>query len=71
MNLWLKRYFYFWFQVLCGRYVNEHMVAHGQVSGHPMVLSFADLSVWCYACESYVHNKVGAAQITDLKSVEW
>ncbi|ROL48409.1 Histone deacetylase 6 [Anabarilius grahami] len=44
--------------VLCGRYVNQHMVTHGQVSGHPLVLSFADLSVWCYACESYVHNKV-------------
>ena len=23
-----------------------------------MVLSFADLSVWCFACDSYVHNKV-------------
>ncbi|XP_067250495.1 histone deacetylase 6 isoform X1 [Chanodichthys erythropterus] len=48
----------FCYKVLCGRYVNQHMVTHGQVSGHPLVLSFADLSVWCYACESYVHNKV-------------
>ncbi|KAA0714370.1 Histone deacetylase 6 [Triplophysa tibetana] len=47
----------FCYKVLCGRYVNQHMVTHGQVSGHPLVLSFADLSVWCYACESYVHNK--------------
>ncbi|XP_036435365.1 LOW QUALITY PROTEIN: histone deacetylase 6 [Colossoma macropomum] len=46
------------YKVLCGRFVNEHMVTHGQVSDHPMVLSFADLSVWCYPCESYVHNKV-------------
>ncbi|TRY64948.1 hypothetical protein DNTS_024632 [Danionella cerebrum] len=46
------------YKVLCGRYINQHMVTHGQVSGHPVVLSFADLSVWCYACESYVHNKV-------------
>ncbi|XP_066499799.1 histone deacetylase 6 [Hoplias malabaricus] len=46
------------YKVLCGRFVNEHMVTHGQVSGHPLVLSFADLSVWCYPCESYVHNKV-------------
>ncbi|XP_049341604.1 histone deacetylase 6 isoform X1 [Astyanax mexicanus] len=46
------------YKVLCGRFVKEHMVTHGQVSGHPMVLSFADLSVWCYPCESYVHNKV-------------
>ncbi|XP_017324157.1 histone deacetylase 6 isoform X1 [Ictalurus punctatus] len=46
------------YKVLCGRFVNEHMVAHGQLSSHPLVLSFADLSVWCYSCESYVHNKV-------------
>ncbi|XP_043103725.1 histone deacetylase 6 isoform X2 [Puntigrus tetrazona] len=46
------------YKVLYGRYVNQHMVTHGQESGHPVVLSFADLSVWCYACESYIHNKV-------------
>ncbi|KAK2841392.1 hypothetical protein Q7C36_012971 [Tachysurus vachellii] len=46
------------YKVLCGRFVNEHMVVHGLVSSHPLVLSFADLSVWCYSCESYVHNKV-------------
>ncbi|XP_042338176.1 histone deacetylase 6-like, partial [Plectropomus leopardus] len=36
------------YQVCCGRYVNEHMVCHGVVSEHPLVLSFSDLSVWCY-----------------------
>ncbi|XP_028850691.1 histone deacetylase 6 isoform X2 [Denticeps clupeoides] len=46
------------YKVFCGRYVNQHMVTHGSVSGHPMVLSFADLSVWCYRCEAYVHNQV-------------
>uniref|UniRef100_A0A4W4E5Y8 Protein deacetylase HDAC6 n=1 Tax=Electrophorus electricus TaxID=8005 RepID=A0A4W4E5Y8_ELEEL len=46
------------YKVLCGRFVNEHMVTHSQVSGHALVLSFADLSVWCYPCESYVHNKM-------------
>ncbi|XP_061591691.1 histone deacetylase 6 isoform X2 [Cololabis saira] len=46
------------YQVFCGRYVNEHMVVHGVVSEHPMVLSFSDLSVWCYMCESYVHNQI-------------
>nr|XP_015195456.1 PREDICTED: histone deacetylase 6-like [Lepisosteus oculatus] len=45
-------------QVLCGRYVSGHMVAHGLASGHALVLSFADLSVWCYDCEAYVHNEV-------------
>ncbi|XP_022619603.1 histone deacetylase 6 isoform X1 [Seriola dumerili] len=46
------------YQVFCGRYVNEHMVTHGAVSEHPMVLSFSDLSVWCYLCEAYVHNQI-------------
>ncbi|KAI4795506.1 hypothetical protein KUCAC02_031370 [Chaenocephalus aceratus] len=46
------------YQVFCGRYVNEHMVTHGVVSEHPMVLSFCDLSVWCYLCEAYVHNQI-------------
>lgn len=34
------------------------MVTHGAVSEHPVVLSFSDLSVWCYLCEAYVHNQV-------------
>ncbi|XP_038154361.1 histone deacetylase 6 [Cyprinodon tularosa] len=46
------------YQVCCGRYVNEHMVTHGATLEHPMVLSFSDLSVWCYLCESYVHHQV-------------
>ncbi|KAM7411062.1 hypothetical protein PAMA_021172 [Pampus argenteus] len=46
------------YQVFCGRYVNEHMVTHGAVSEHPMVLSFCDLSVWCYLCEAYIHNQI-------------
>ncbi len=71
--LWLKHYFDVSFQVLCGRYVNQHMVTHRQESGHPIVLSFADLSVWCYACESYVHNKVCAArsQACNLLNDQW
>uniref|UniRef100_A0A8C8SUH0 Protein deacetylase HDAC6 n=1 Tax=Pelusios castaneus TaxID=367368 RepID=A0A8C8SUH0_9SAUR len=46
------------YQVLCGRYINQHMLAHGSLSGHPLVLSYADLSVWCYTCQSYVHHPV-------------
>lgn len=49
-------------QVFCGRYVNEHMVTHGAVSEHPVVLSFSDLSVWCYLCEAYVHNQVSVCE---------
>ncbi|XP_064091423.1 uncharacterized protein LOC135205071 isoform X2 [Macrobrachium nipponense] len=44
------------YKVLCGRFVNEHMLMHGVSEEHFMVLSFADLSVWCYACESYIHH---------------
>lgn len=40
----------------CGRFVNEHMLFHHLESDHPLTLSFADLSVWCYKCESYVDN---------------
>lgn len=54
-------------QVFCGRYVNEHMVTHGAVAEHPVVLSFSDLSVWCYLCEAYVHNQV-TVQNTNYKS---
>ncbi|XP_071960190.1 histone deacetylase 6-like [Antedon mediterranea] len=46
------------YMVLCGRYVESHMVKHGVVSGHCLVLSYADLSVWCYECDSYVHNGI-------------
>lgn len=46
------------YQVRCGRYVSEHMVAHGAALEHPLVLSFSDLSAWCYLCESYVHHQV-------------
>ena len=45
-------------QVFCGRYVNKHMVYHTRETNHSMVLSFSDLSVWCYSCDSYVHNRV-------------
>uniref|UniRef100_A0A0N4WRW4 UBP-type domain-containing protein n=1 Tax=Haemonchus placei TaxID=6290 RepID=A0A0N4WRW4_HAEPC len=47
------------FQVHCGRYVHGHAVAHHLAEPtHAMSLSLADLSVWCYPCEAYVHNEV-------------
>ncbi|XP_071809445.1 histone deacetylase 6-like isoform X3 [Asterias amurensis] len=46
------------YKVLCGRYVNEHMLFHSIDTSHLMVLSYADLSVWCYGCDSYVHNEI-------------
>ncbi|XP_059616905.1 histone deacetylase 6 isoform X2 [Phlebotomus argentipes] len=44
------------FRTLCGRYVGEHMLFHHLDAGHPLTLSFSDLSVWCYKCESYIDN---------------
>ena len=45
-------------QVYCGRYVNQHMLEHHEGSGHCVVLSLADISVWCFNCDSYLDNKV-------------
>jgi len=41
----------------CSRYVNSHMVAHNDAEKHPIALSFADFSFWCYECDSYVISK--------------
>lgn len=49
-------------QVYCSRYINAHMLQHHEGSGHPLVLSYADLSTWCYHCQAYVHHKVGPGQ---------
>ncbi|CAF0704332.1 unnamed protein product [Brachionus calyciflorus] len=44
------------FECGCSRFVKEHMSEHYEMTKHPMALSFSDLSVWCYVCDSYVHN---------------
>lgn len=31
---------------------------HSVEADHAMALSFSDLSVWCYKCESYIDNPV-------------
>ncbi|EPB78512.1 Zn-finger in ubiquitin-hydrolase and other protein [Ancylostoma ceylanicum] len=42
----------------CGRYVHEHALMHHLAEpSHSMALSLADLTVWCYPCEAYVHNE--------------
>ena len=38
-------------QVYYGRYINQHMLKHTEETGHKMVLSYADLSMWCFACD--------------------
>ena len=38
----------------CGRAASGHAAEHGAGAGHALALSLADLSAWCYTCDSYV-----------------
>lgn len=40
----------------CSRYQKGHMKKHSEEQSHAMVLSFSDLSVWCFSCENYLDN---------------
>ncbi|XP_026739230.1 histone deacetylase 6 isoform X2 [Trichoplusia ni] len=40
----------------CARSINGHMQAHHVATGHALVLSLVDLSVWCNVCDAYVDN---------------
>ncbi|XVE49306.1 hypothetical protein DITRI_Ditri01bG0072400 [Diplodiscus trichospermus] len=40
--------------VLCSRFVNKHMLEHHKQTTHCIALSYSDLSVWCFACDSYL-----------------
>ncbi|XP_013363619.1 PREDICTED: histone deacetylase 6 isoform X2 [Chinchilla lanigera] len=55
------------YQVYCSRYVNAHMVRHHEASGHPLVLSYVDLSTWCYPCQAYVHHQ----DLLDVKNITY
>lgn len=44
--------------VLCARNIKKHALIHAQETQHPIALSFSDLSVWCYLCESYIDSPV-------------
>ncbi|KAJ4824537.1 hypothetical protein Tsubulata_037416 [Turnera subulata] len=46
-------------EVLCSRFVNKHMLQHYQQQmNHCIALSYSDLSVWCFACDSYLDAQV-------------
>lgn len=53
------------FTCLCSRYVHGHMSEHYEESKHPMVLSYSDMSIWCYVCDSYVDNEL----LNDIKKL--
>ncbi|XP_019165270.1 PREDICTED: histone deacetylase 6 [Ipomoea nil] len=44
-------------EVLCGRFVNKHMLEHYQQVDHSIALSFSDLSVWCFSCDGYLDEQ--------------
>jgi len=44
--------------IYCSRYVNGHQVEHHGSSHHALALSYSDLSVWCFDCDSYVDNEL-------------
>ncbi|KAI8806905.1 hypothetical protein BJ742DRAFT_814774 [Cladochytrium replicatum] len=53
----------------CSRYVNGHMLEHSTVEqpDHVVALSLSDMSVWCFACDSYVRDgKKGSGKLTKL-----
>ncbi|KAM3204755.1 histone deacetylase 6 isoform X1 [Capsicum annuum] len=54
-------------EVLCSRFVNKHMIEHYKLTDHSLVLSFSDLSVWCFSCNAYLDAQV----IRPLQSVHF
>ncbi len=46
------------YHVFCSRFVKSHMVEHYEKTKHSMVLSFSDLSFWCYSCDAYITNSL-------------
>ncbi|GAU98980.1 hypothetical protein RvY_10046 [Ramazzottius varieornatus] len=46
------------FRVFCSRYINGDMAQHMGETGHKVALSFADMSVWCDGCDSYISHEV-------------
>jgi len=38
----------------CSRYVNSHGLEHYNETGHALLMSYTDLSTWCYLCDYYI-----------------
>ncbi|KAJ3066561.1 NAD-dependent protein deacetylase sirtuin-2 [Podochytrium sp. JEL0797] len=41
----------------CSRYIESHLLDHHSTTKHPIAISFADISVFCYLCEEYILAK--------------
>ena len=50
----------------CSRYVESHMVAHNNSEHHPIALSFADFSFWCYAFPPKINPSSGIMHVTHM-----
>eukprot|EP00727_Mastigamoeba_balamuthi_P003114 m51a1_g1280 hypothetical protein (586) ;mRNA; r:121545-127757 len=55
----------------CSRYVHGHASRHGAATGHPVAVSFADCSAWCYLCEDYVDHPALRPFITAVQTVKF
>jgi len=42
--------------IFCGRHVKGHGLDHFQKVGHCILVSFTDLSFWCYRCDNYISH---------------
>ncbi|GMQ01085.1 hypothetical protein CsSME_00047860 [Camellia sinensis var. sinensis] len=40
------------------RFINKHMLEHYWETSHCVALSYSDLSVWCFSCDSYLDAQV-------------
>ncbi|PRP83497.1 hypothetical protein PROFUN_04371 [Planoprotostelium fungivorum] len=46
------------FKIHCSRYQKGHATQHYEKENtHPIAVSFRDLSVWCYECDSYIMDE--------------
>mmetsp|Transcript_39 Transcript_39/g.37 ORF Transcript_39/g.37 Transcript_39/m.37 type:complete len:405 (-) Transcript_39:42-1256(-) len=44
------------YTVSCSRFQQGHGCKHYEETGHPIALSYSDLSIWCYECDTYIKH---------------
>jgi len=58
-------------KISCSRYVQGHAASHNAESDHAISVSFSDLSVWCYKCDSYIKDPVFADLLWKIHDVKF
>jgi uncharacterized UBP type Zn finger protein len=56
--------------VNCSREINGHASLHAQETSHLLAVSFSDLSVWCYACDSYITSPLLSELLQSLSAAK-